>query len=165
VGTFAGVLFCYGIFGPLSVAIGKQNEAGSAYFGFLRMAALGYVKGLSPILAAEMARYAIPTTLRPTFKEMETACRGERRLCRMRRRRHSYGFRDRKEPVQFQQKPREERSFMFFAATALLYDAKLVTNNPGDYLGVPGLRLLPRRNDLPLQFPSFRRARIIQQLR
>jgi chemotaxis protein MotA len=40
------------------------------------MAALGYVKGLSPIMAAEMARRAIPTTLRPTFKEMETACRG-----------------------------------------------------------------------------------------
>jgi chemotaxis protein MotA len=76
VGTFAGVLFCYGIFGPLSVAIGKQNEAEGAYFGFLRMAALGYVKGLSPIMAAEMARRSIPTTLRPTFKEMETACRG-----------------------------------------------------------------------------------------
>jgi chemotaxis protein MotA len=76
VGTFAGVLLCYGIFGPVSVAVGKQNEAESAYLGFLRMAALGYVKGLSPIMAAEMARRAIPTMLRPTFKEMETACRG-----------------------------------------------------------------------------------------
>jgi chemotaxis protein MotA len=76
VGTFAGVLLCYGIFGPLAGAIGKQNEAEGAYFGFLRMAALGYVKGLSPIMAAEMARRAIPSTLRPSFKEMETACRG-----------------------------------------------------------------------------------------
>src|SRR5258708_23077416 len=30
------------------------------------------------------------------------------------------------------------------AATALLYDAPLITNNPGDYLGVTGIRLLSR---------------------
>ncbi|MBI3210962.1 MAG: PIN domain-containing protein [Candidatus Solibacter usitatus] len=29
------------------------------------------------------------------------------------------------------------------AATALLYDAPLVTNNPGDYAGVAGIKLLP----------------------
>ena len=29
------------------------------------------------------------------------------------------------------------------AATALLYDAPLVTNNPGDYVGVAGIKLLP----------------------
>ncbi len=76
VGTFAGVLLCYGIFGPLATAVSKQNEEEAAYFGFLRMGALGYVKGLSPIMATEMARRAIPSRLRPTFKEMETACRG-----------------------------------------------------------------------------------------
>jgi predicted nucleic acid-binding protein len=30
------------------------------------------------------------------------------------------------------------------AATALLYDAPLITNNPGDYLGVAGIRLVSR---------------------
>ena len=29
------------------------------------------------------------------------------------------------------------------AATTLLYDATLVTNNPGDYIGVAGIKLLP----------------------
>ena len=29
------------------------------------------------------------------------------------------------------------------AATALLYDAPLITNNPGDYVGVAGIKLLP----------------------
>ncbi len=76
VGTFAGVLLCYGIFGPLATAVGKQNEEEGAYFGFLRMGALGYVKNLSPIMATEMARRAIPSRLRPTFQEMEAACRG-----------------------------------------------------------------------------------------
>jgi tRNA(fMet)-specific endonuclease VapC len=31
------------------------------------------------------------------------------------------------------------------AATALLYDAPLLTNNPGDYVGVAGIRLLPNK--------------------
>lgn len=78
VGTFCGVLLCYGIFGPVAAAIGKLNEAEAAYFVFLRMAALGYIKGLSPIMAAEMARRAIPHGVRPTFQEMERACRGSR---------------------------------------------------------------------------------------
>jgi tRNA(fMet)-specific endonuclease VapC len=30
----------------------------------------------------------------------------------------------------------------WIAATALLYDAPLVTNNPGDYVGVAGIKLL-----------------------
>lgn len=78
VGTFCGVLMCYGIFGPIAAAIGKLNEAEAAYFVFLRMGALGYIKGLSPIMAVEMARRAIPHGVRPTFQEMEKACRGSR---------------------------------------------------------------------------------------
>jgi chemotaxis protein MotA len=77
VGTFSGVLLCYGIFGPIATAIGKLNEAEAAYFGFLRMGVLGYIKGLSPIMATELARRAIPNSLRPTFQEMESACRGK----------------------------------------------------------------------------------------
>jgi chemotaxis protein MotA len=78
VGTFLGILLCYGIFGPLAGAMGKQNEAASNYFGFLRMAALAFVKGLSPIMAIELARRSIPTTVRPSFKEVEAACRSAR---------------------------------------------------------------------------------------
>jgi chemotaxis protein MotA len=40
------------------------------------MASLAFVKGLSPMMAVELARRSIPTTVRPAFKEMETACRG-----------------------------------------------------------------------------------------
>jgi chemotaxis protein MotA len=76
VGTFLGILMCYGIFGPLAAAMGKQQEDEGHYFGFLRMSALAYVKGLSPMLAVELARRSIPTGVRPTFQEMEAACRG-----------------------------------------------------------------------------------------
>jgi len=76
VGTFLGILLCYGVFSPLAGAMGKQTDAEGHYFGFLRMAALAFVKGLSPMMAIEPARRAIPTTVRPTFQEMEAACRG-----------------------------------------------------------------------------------------
>src|SRR5438270_10557570 len=76
VGTFLGILLCYGLFGPLAASMSKINDAEGHYFGFLRMAALGFVKGLAPIMAVELARRAIPTGVRPTFQEMEAACRG-----------------------------------------------------------------------------------------
>jgi chemotaxis protein MotA len=76
VGTFLGILLCYGIFAPLASAMLKRTDAEGEYFGFLRMASLAFVKGLAPIMAVELARRSIPTGVRPSFKEMETACRG-----------------------------------------------------------------------------------------
>jgi chemotaxis protein MotA len=76
VGTFLGILLCYGIFGPLATAMGKNAEAESQFYAVLRMAALGFVKELSPMLACELARRSIPGGVRPTFQEMEGACRG-----------------------------------------------------------------------------------------
>jgi chemotaxis protein MotA len=76
VGTFAGVLMCYGIVGPLAAAVSKQHDQEAVFFGVLRMGATGFVKKLSPLMAAEMARRAIPSAVRPTFNEMENACKG-----------------------------------------------------------------------------------------
>jgi chemotaxis protein MotA len=76
VGTFLGILLCYGIFGPLSSAMNKNTEAEGQYFGVLRMGALGFIKEMSPMMAIELARRSIPSGVRPTFQEMEGACRG-----------------------------------------------------------------------------------------
>jgi chemotaxis protein MotA len=76
VGTFLGILLCYGIFGPLASAMTKQNDAEANYLGFLRMAAIGFIKGLSPLMAVELARRSIPSNVRPSFQEVEGACRG-----------------------------------------------------------------------------------------
>jgi chemotaxis protein MotA len=76
VGTFLGILLCYGIFGPLSIAMGKNTEAEGQYLAVLRMAALGFIKEMSPIMAIELARRSIPGDVRPTFQEMEGTCRG-----------------------------------------------------------------------------------------
>src|SRR5437899_11722360 len=56
VGTFLGILLCYGLFGPLAANMAKANEAEAQYFLFLRVAVISSVKGFAPILATEFAR-------------------------------------------------------------------------------------------------------------
>ena len=75
VGTFLGILLCYGFLGPLAANIKKMTEAEGEYFLCLRMGMLAYMKGVSPMLALEAARRAIPHHVRPTFQEMDKACR------------------------------------------------------------------------------------------
>jgi chemotaxis protein MotA len=76
VGTFLGILLCYGFIGPLSSNMAKEVDAHGAYMQMLRAAVLAFVKGLAPSLAVEFARRAIPTYVRPSFKETETAIKG-----------------------------------------------------------------------------------------
>jgi len=75
VGTFLGILLCYGFLGPIAANIKKQNDEEGDYFLCLRMGLLAYMKGISPMLALEAARRAIPHHVRPTFQEMDKACR------------------------------------------------------------------------------------------
>ncbi|MBI4890998.1 MAG: flagellar motor stator protein MotA [Acidobacteria bacterium] len=76
VGTFLGILLCYGFLGPLANNISKQNEAHGQYMNMLRQAILAFIKGTAPSLAVEFARRAIPPHLRPGFKETEAAIKG-----------------------------------------------------------------------------------------
>ncbi len=75
VGTFLGILLCYGFLGPLAANIKKQIDAEGEYFSSLRIGLLANMKGASPLLALEAARRAIPHHVRPTFQEMDKACR------------------------------------------------------------------------------------------
>ena len=75
VGTFLGILLCYGVVGPLGANLTKLNEAEHAFFHVLRVLMLAFIKGMSPSLAIEMARRAIPEHVRPSFQEVEKACR------------------------------------------------------------------------------------------
>jgi chemotaxis protein MotA len=75
VGTFLGILLCYGMVGPLASNLTKLNEDEHAYYHVLRVVMLSFIKGMSPMLAIEMARRAIPEHVRPSFKEVEKTCR------------------------------------------------------------------------------------------
>jgi chemotaxis protein MotA len=76
VGTFLGILLCYGLFGPLAAHMGKISDIEGRYYHVLRVAVLAFARGNAPMLAVEFARRAIPHEVRPSFKEMEAACRG-----------------------------------------------------------------------------------------
>jgi chemotaxis protein MotA len=76
VGTFLGILLCYGFLGPLALNMTKMADAELDYLRCLRQGVIGFVKGSAPILAVEFARRSIPGDYRPTFKEFEAACRG-----------------------------------------------------------------------------------------
>jgi chemotaxis protein MotA len=76
VGTFLGILLCYGFLGPLASNIQKMNDAESDYLRCLRQGVVAFVKGSAPVLAVEFARRSIPGDLRPSFKDVEAACRG-----------------------------------------------------------------------------------------
>ncbi|HXW96691.1 MAG TPA: flagellar motor stator protein MotA [Gemmatimonadales bacterium] len=74
-GTFLGVLMAYGFVGPLSTAIEQLNSEESRFFAFLKSSVVAFAKGFAPIVAVEFARRAIFSTNRPTFQEMEAACK------------------------------------------------------------------------------------------
>jgi chemotaxis protein MotA len=76
VGTFLGILLCYGFVGPLASHIGKIVDDEHAYLYTLRVVLLAFIKGSPPIMAVEMARRAVPSRVRPTFAELEATCRG-----------------------------------------------------------------------------------------
>ncbi len=75
VGTFLGILLCYGVVGPLAANMAKAVEERHAYYGVLRTTLLAFVKGTAPIMAVEIGRRAIPEYVRPKFAELENACR------------------------------------------------------------------------------------------
>ncbi len=76
VGTFLGILLCYGFFGPLASNMSKINEDEGSYYHTLRVGLISFAKGCPPLIATEFARRAIPHDVRPSFKEMEKTCKG-----------------------------------------------------------------------------------------
>jgi len=77
VGTFLGILLCYGLVGPLGSNMTKGAEGHNEYLQVLRVLLLSFLKGNSPTIAIEIARRAIPAHVRPSFAETEAACKGD----------------------------------------------------------------------------------------
>ena len=76
VGTFLGILLCYGLIGPIAANMNKAAEDEHAFLYVMRVLMVAFLKGGAPIMAVESARRAIPGHVRPSFKELDQACRG-----------------------------------------------------------------------------------------
>jgi chemotaxis protein MotA len=75
VGTFLGILLCYGLVGPLAANMAKAADEEHAFYHVLRVVILSFLKGTSPIMAVEIGRRAIPGHARPSFQEAEKVLR------------------------------------------------------------------------------------------
>jgi chemotaxis protein MotA len=71
VGTFLGILLCYGFVGPIAANMAKGAEEEHAYYHVLRVTIVSFIKGSPPTVAVEFARRAIPGHVRPSFEEAE----------------------------------------------------------------------------------------------
>ena len=80
VGTFLGILLCYGVVGPLAAHLESRNEGRAHFLQALYSGLHSFARGSSPLLAAEFARRSIPLELRPSFDDMETTFRREVRI-------------------------------------------------------------------------------------
>jgi chemotaxis protein MotA len=75
VGTFLGILMCYGFVGPMATALEAVVEFEAQYLNCMKSGLLAMSKGVAPAIAVEFARRAIPAEVRPGFTETEQYCR------------------------------------------------------------------------------------------
>jgi chemotaxis protein MotA len=71
VGTFLGILLCYGLVGPVSANMAKAVDEEHSYYQVLRVMIVAFMKGTAPTMAVEIGRRAIPGHVRPSFQDAE----------------------------------------------------------------------------------------------
>jgi chemotaxis protein MotA len=75
VGTFLGVLLCYGFVGPMSRNLEHIANEDREFLGVIKEALLAFINTPSPQVAIEFARRVVPGDLRPSFLELEDLVR------------------------------------------------------------------------------------------
>jgi chemotaxis protein MotA len=73
VGTFIGVLACYGFVGPMATNLEHKATETETYYNVIKTALVAFVGGAAPQVAVESGRRAIPGEDRPSFVELEEA--------------------------------------------------------------------------------------------
>jgi len=80
VGTFLGVLMCYGYVGPMAKNLEFIAQEELQYLNVLKIALKAFVSNnAAPLVAIEFGRRAIPAKQRPSFIEVEEAVRQVRK--------------------------------------------------------------------------------------
>jgi chemotaxis protein MotA len=75
VGTFLGVLMCYGFVGPMGKNLEHTANEDMVLFNVIKTALVSFVGGAAPQIAVEFGRRAIPSASKPTFNELEDSLR------------------------------------------------------------------------------------------
>lgn len=73
VGTFLGILLCYGWFAPLANAAKQIMDEEATYIACLKAGITAHLQGYAPAVSVEFARKALYGHNRPSFAEVEEA--------------------------------------------------------------------------------------------
>lgn len=73
VGTFLGILMCYGFLGPMASHIETIHQSEARYLECIKVGVISYAKGNAPAMVAEFSRRVIFSDFRPSFAELEQA--------------------------------------------------------------------------------------------
>ncbi|MBD3402929.1 flagellar motor stator protein MotA, partial [candidate division GN15 bacterium] len=79
VGTFMGILACYGFVGPLAQSMKHRVKENAQYLTCMKQALLSFHKGVAGVIAVEFARRSLFAEVRPDFLELEEACNQAKR--------------------------------------------------------------------------------------
>ncbi len=71
VGTFLGILLCYGFVGPVGSAMEARAIEDGKPFECVKVALLANLRGYNPKVAVEFARKTLPAKARPNFLDLE----------------------------------------------------------------------------------------------
>lgn len=71
VGTFIGILLCYGIISPIATAIELSNKAEGRYINCIRVGLLAAARGVNPAVAVEYSRRAVFVEERPVVQQKD----------------------------------------------------------------------------------------------
>lgn len=75
-GTFLGILGAYGFINPLTSRIGANNVLELQYFNAITKGLAGFVNGMAPLMAAEIARRSLDPCVQPGPDELEKILKG-----------------------------------------------------------------------------------------
>ena len=80
VGTFLGILMCYGIVGPIARKMKLYAESEKEYLMVIKTIIIYFVSGINPKIALEFGRRAVPKHERPSFMDLEQAFKEAQQL-------------------------------------------------------------------------------------
>jgi chemotaxis protein MotA len=73
VGTFLGILLCYGFVGPMATALKGNQDEEHSYFTCIKAGLIAHLQGYAPAVSVEFARKILQSHTRPSFQELEEA--------------------------------------------------------------------------------------------
>ena len=75
VGTFLGILLCYGLFGPIATNLEQIVKNDSKVYEAVKVALVSFANDMPPQMAVEAARRVLFSDVKPSFVELEESVR------------------------------------------------------------------------------------------